>query len=88
MKINLKARFRNKTFVVSTAVLTVSLIYKVLSLFNIVPAVSESEIAEVVTMAVDILALVGVCVDPTTEGISDSERAMTYYTDEDMREVK
>ena len=85
MKINLKARLRNKTFIISTAVLIVSLVYKVLSLFDVVPAVSENEIAEVITMAVDVLALVGVCVDPTTDGISDSDRAMTYYTDEDER---
>ena len=88
MKINLKARLKNKTFLISTAVLTVSLIYKILSLFDIVPTVSESEIAEVITMAVDVLALMGVIVDPTTKGISDSDRAMTYYTDEDVREIE
>lgn len=85
MKINLKARFKNKTFVISVCVLTVSLIYRVLSLFDIFPSISEMEIGEVINMAVNILALVGVVVDPTTEGLSDSERALTYCTEKDER---
>lgn len=88
MKINLKARLKNKTFVISVAVLIVSFVYKVLSLFDFVPSISENEIAEVINMGVDILALMGVFVDPTTKGISDSDRAMTYYTDEDVREIE
>ncbi len=85
MKINLKARLKNKTFVISTAVLIVSLIYRILSLFNIFPEISESEIGEVINMAVNILALIGVVVDPTTEGVRDSERALTYCTECDVR---
>ncbi len=42
---------------------------------------------DLVYMAVNILALLGVVVDPTTEGICDSDRAMTYYTDSDERTV-
>ena len=38
-------------------------------------------------MAVNILALLGVVVDPTTKGICDSDRALTYYTDSDERMV-
>ena len=85
MKINIKARLKNKTFVISTAVLIVSLIYRIFSLFGIFPEISESEIGEVINMAVNILALVGVVVDPTTEGVSDSERALTYCTECDVR---
>ncbi len=85
MKINLKARLKNKTFVISTAVLTVSLVYRILSLFGIFPEISESEIGEVINMTVNILALAGVVVDPTTEGMSDSERALTYCTERDVR---
>lgn len=85
MKINLKARLKNKAFVISTAVLIVSLVYRILAAFEVFPSISESEIGEIINMAVNILALVGVVVDPTTEGISDSERAMTYCTDCDVR---
>lgn len=85
MMLNIKARLKNKTFLISVSVLLVALIYKVLSLFGIFPDVSENEILEVVSMGVNVLALVGVVVDPTTQGFSDSKRAMTYYTHKDIR---
>lgn len=85
MKLNIKARLKNKTFLISMSVLIVSLVYRVLSLMDVFPSVSESEILELVSMAVNVLALVGVVVDPTTEGINDSERAMTYFTEKDVR---
>lgn len=68
------------------SVLSISIIYKVLSLFGIAPSVDEHAILEVVSMVVDFLALLGVVVDPTTKGINDSERAMTYLTEKDIRE--
>ena len=88
MKINLKARLRNKMFVLSASALVVSFVYQMLSAFDIVPKISESEISGLVTMGVNILAFVGVLVDPTTEGINDSERAMTYCTDCDVRKTE
>ncbi len=85
MKINLKARFKNKMFVLSASALVVSFAYQMLSAFDIVPAITENEVTGLITMAVNILAFLGVIVDPTTEGINDSERAMTYCTDCDVR---
>lgn len=85
MKINLKARLKNKTFVLSASALIVSFVYQMLSAFDIVPKITENEISGLITMGVNILALLGVLVDPTTEGINDSERAMTYCTDCDVR---
>ena len=78
MKINFKARLRNKTFLVSAGVLIVSFIYSLLSLFDVVPSVREQQITELFTMGVNLLALCGVVVDPTTKGVNDSDRAMTY----------
>ena len=85
MKINWKARFKNKMFVLAFAALVVAFVYQVLGLFGIVPPVSEEAIVKAITMGVNILAFAGVLVDPTTEGMSDSERAMTYYTENDER---
>lgn len=85
MKINFKARLKNKTFVISMAALIVSMIYRILIAFGIFPSVSEGEISEIIYVAVNILAMAGVVVDPTTEGFSDSERAMTYCTCNDVR---
>ena len=88
MKINIKARLKNKMFILSASALVVSFVYQMLSAFDIVPKISESEISGLVTMLVNILAFFGVLVDPTTEGISDSERAMTYCTDCDARKTE
>ncbi len=85
MKINLVARLKNKTFIVSATALVVAFIYKLLSLFDIVSPVSESEILEVAGVFINLLAFAGVLTDPTTEGFYDSERAMTYFTDDDER---
>lgn len=87
MKINFKARIRNKTFLISAGVLIVSLFYSLLSLFGVVPSVKEQQITELLTMGVNVLALCGVVVDPTTNGFNDSERAMTYCTPYDERKV-
>lgn len=86
MKINLKARLKNKTFVISAITLIVAFVYQILALFKVVPSISEDQIVNICTMAVNLLAFMGVLVDPTTEGINDSKRAMTYYTENDERE--
>ncbi len=82
MKINFKARMKNKAFIIGFATLLVSFVYKLLAAMDIVPAVSESEILELIGLVINVLALVGVVVDPTTKGISDSDRAMLYYSTE------
>lgn len=85
MKLNWKARFKNKTFVISFVTLIIAFVYQMLGLFGIVPSISESSIVNVVTIVINILATFGVLVDPTTNGVSDSDRALTYYTDADER---
>ena len=86
MKINIEARLKNKVFLISMSVLLISIIYKVLSLFGIAPSIDERARLEVVSMVVDFLALLGVVVDPTTTGLNYSERALTYFTENDIRD--
>lgn len=88
MKINWKARFKNKAFVATFVTLIVTFVYQVLGIFDIVPSVSENEVMNVITLLVNVLATLGVLVDPTTPGASDSERALTYYTDTDVRNTE
>lgn len=78
MKINWKVRFKNKTWLLSFIALVLTFAYNVLSMFDIVPSVTQQEIMDAVTAILTILAAVGVIIDPTTEGISDSDNAMTY----------
>lgn len=85
MKINWKARFKNPAFVISFTTLIVTFVYQILGICGIFPSISEHDIVNLITMGVNALAAIGVLVDPTTPGASDSDRAMTYYTDHDER---
>lgn len=76
--INWKLRIQNKATLSALVLVIISLIYKVLGVFGIVPPVSENSIAEIALIIIDILALFGIIVDPTTSGVSDSRRAMNY----------
>lgn len=88
MKINWKARFKNRVFLLAFIPAAIAFIYQVLSIFGVVPSVSENEIVNIITMLVNLLAFVGIVVDPTTEGLNDSERAMLYFTEFDEGEFE
>ena len=85
MKINIKERLKNKVFLLAAIALIISFVYQLLGMFGVVPPITENEVLEIVNMAVNILAFFGVLVDPTTKGMSDSERALTYGTSSDVR---
>lgn len=76
--INWKVRFRNKTWLVSFLAVILAFVYQVLGMFDIVPAVSQDMATQLILAVVNILAAVGVVVDPTTAGASDSKQAMEY----------
>lgn len=78
MNINWKLRLQNKVTLTSIVVLTVTFVYQILGLFDIVPAISQDVIIQLSGIFINILAEFGVVVDPTTKGASDSEQAMTY----------
>ena len=78
MKINWKLRFKNKTILLSLFGVVVTFIYQILSIIGITVPISEDNISQLIALFINILVAVGVIVDPTTEGISDSERAMSY----------
>ena len=78
MKINWKVRFKNKVWLGSFLSLVVSFVYSMLGLFDIFPAVTKNNILEILNQILTFLGLIGVLVDPTTAGLSDSDRAMGY----------
>jgi len=80
MKINWKVRFRNKAFLLTFIPFVLSFIYQILSTFNVFPKVSENNILNLITQFINALALLGLVVDGTTEGIGDSKQALTYET--------
>ncbi len=78
MKINWKLRLQNKVTLTAIILGIVAVVFQILGIFDVVPAVTENEIVQVVTMVIEVLALCGIVVDPTTSGISDSTQAMGY----------
>lgn len=78
MKINWKIRFQNKTWLLTFIVAVVALIYQILGILGVVPAISQETVITIVSAVVNLLVMLGVIIDPTTKGTSDSERAMGY----------
>lgn len=78
MKVNWKVRFKNKTWLSMFISLIVGFVFNILKLFDVFPVVTENVIMNAVNQVLTFLGLIGVLIDPTTAGISDSNRAMTY----------
>lgn len=78
MKINWKIRFKNKTFVITLTTAIIAFVYQLLSIFEIVPSVSQDTVTNLIFAAITLLTSLGIIVDPTTEGVNDSLRAQNY----------
>lgn len=72
--IDLKKRFRHKTFVVSFLSTVIVFCYQVFALLELVPKIGEKESLELLNLLVTFLASLGILVDPTTEGFKDGGR--------------
>lgn len=74
--INFKLRLQNKT----TLVALISAVFLMLQQFGFhIP----SNIQEGINTLVTILVIIGIITDPTTKGIADSERALSYIQPRD-----
>lgn len=80
MKINWKVRFKNVPWLMTFLSLVVGFIYNLLKMFDVVPVITENQVMDLIGQVLTFLGLVGVLVDPTTKGIGDSNRAMSYET--------
>ena len=78
MKVNWKVRFKNKVWLGSFLSLIVGFVYSMLALFDVFPAVTQNLVVQLLNQVLTFLGLIGVIVDPTTAGLSDSERALLW----------
>ena len=80
MKINWKQRFRNKTWVLTFLLGLIAMFYQMIKVYEAArKGLPPQEIMiETAKMLVTWLVQIGVIVDPTTAGTSDSTRALTY----------
>lgn len=80
MKINWKARIKNKVFWVAIIPALLVLAKHVLEMFGITFDVTgiQADLLNLVDSVFMILGLLGIVIDPTTKGASDSEQAQAY----------
>ena len=86
--INFKLRLQNKTTLVSMILAVISFVYMVLDALGVVPKFEQDVIVKLALGLIDLLVLLGIIVDPTTAGVSDSTRAMGYQEPFKNEEIK
>lgn len=78
MQINWKLRFQNRATLWAIISLVVSLTYRILDAVGVIPPFTADFVLEIAADVLTLLGLLGVIVDPTTDGVPDSNRAMGY----------
>lgn len=78
--INWKVRLKNKAFWLAIIPAVLLLIQAVAAVFGFVLDLGDigEKLLDVVNAVFLVLGIIGIVVDPTTQGISDSVRAMGY----------
>ena len=72
MQINWGLRLKNKATVAALAAALVAFVYQVCGILGVVPPVSQDQVTNLIGIVLTLL------VDPTTDGVSDSSRALHY----------
>lgn len=80
MKINWQVRIKNKVFWMALIPAILMLMQTVGNVFGVTFELGElsTKLIAVIESVFVILTLLGIVADPTTEGVSDSEQALTY----------
>ena len=78
MNINWKVRLRHKQFWLALVAGLLVLANHIFSMFGIDITVISAEITIIVETTLSLLVLLGIVIDPTTNGVSDSGQVMTY----------
>ena len=78
MKINWKVRLQHKQFWVSLIALLIVLANQIAGIFNADITIYNGQVTAISETVLSILALLGIVIDPTTSGTSDSNQALRY----------
>ena len=78
--INWNVRVKNKNFWITIVPAILLLVQAIAALFGFTIDLSDvgMKLLAIVDAAFVVLAILGIVTDPTTKGVGDSERAMTY----------
>ena len=89
-KINWLVRIKNKAFWVALIPAVLMLIQMIAAVFgyNLDLGALGDKLLAVLNSLFVVLAILGIVTDPTTEGVADSERALTYEKPKKTEEVQ
>lgn len=89
MNINWKIRLKNKWFWITIIPLLLLLIQQTVGIFGVTVDLSgiQTQLVAIVGTVFAILGMLGVAVDMTTAGLSDSDRALSYENPYDGQSV-
>lgn len=76
MNINWKLRLQNKPTLAALFGVIITFVYQICGIFGIVPPISQETAIQFLGLVLNLLLAFGVIVDPTTNGASDSCRAL------------
>lgn len=72
---NFKLRIKNKATLTALIAAAVAFVYQILGIVGVIPAISQSDLTQLLGIVINLLVGLGVVVDPTTQGIRDGEKA-------------
>lgn len=78
MKINWKVRFFHKPFLTSLFALVLMLVKEIATLFGFDTTIYNDQLTSILNTILAIFVLLGIIIDPTTEGMTDSNQALLY----------
>ena len=78
MKINWKVRMQHKQFWVALIALFIVLANQIAGIFGVDITIYNDQVTAITETVLSILALLGIIIDPTTAGASDSHQSMRY----------
>lgn len=73
---NIKLRFQNKATLAALIAAAVAFAYQILGILGVAAPVSQDNVIQIVGVFLNLLVALGVLVDPTTQGVSDSALSM------------
>ena len=78
MEINWLLRLKNKATLAALIPVVLGFAYQVAAILGIAVPVTQDALMQVLLLALNALVALGVVVDPTTQGVGDSKRALAY----------
>lgn len=78
MNINWKLRLKNKTTLLTLATVIITAAYSIFAALGITPSITQDQVSNLVVTVISMLAALGIVIDPTTSGLTDSNQALGY----------